>query len=87
MVFSHEWEPPHVLVFFWISQLRCLCKASWKVCLCKKLFESYDQTLINFISIINENENSEDNSNDDNGLQEPHVSDDDVPVDEYFSWE
>ena len=49
--------------------------------LCKKFFQAYDQTIINFISLTNENKNSEDYYDDSGDLQEPHDSDDDVIVD------
>ena len=49
--------------------------------MCKKFFEAYDQTILNFISLKNENENYEDNDDD---LQEPHDSYDDVAVDGDF---
>ena len=52
--------------------------------LCKKFLEAYDQTIINFISLTNENKNSEDDSDDSGYLQEPHDSDDDVTVDGDF---
>ena len=50
----------------------------------KKCFEACDQTVINFISLTNENKSSEDDSEDDEDLQEPHDSDDDVTVDGDF---
>ena len=50
----------------------------------QKIFEAYNQTIINFISLKNENKNSEDDSDDSNNLQEPHSSDDDVTVDGVF---
>ena len=52
--------------------------------MCKKCFEAYDQTIINFISLTNENKNSEDDSDDSEDLQESHDSDDDVTVDGYY---
>ena len=55
--------------------------ATCNICLCKKYFESHDQTIISFISIKNETKNSEDDSDDSDNLQEPHDSDDDVTVD------
>ena len=55
-----------------------------KICLYKKCFEAYDQTIIKFTSLTNENKNSEDDSDDSDNLQEPHDSDDDVTVDGYF---
>ena len=59
----------------------CFSIVTRKICLCKKCFEAYYQTIINFISLKNENENSEDDSNDAYNLQEPHDSDDDVTID------
>ena len=50
----------------------------------KKYFEAYDQTIFNFISLKNENRNSEDDSDNFRNLQEPHDSDDDVTVDGFF---
>ena len=49
--------------------------------LCKKCFEAYDQTIIYFIYLTNENETSEDNFENDENLQETYYSDDDVTVD------
>ena len=49
--------------------------------MCRKFFEAYDQTIINFISLTNENKSCEDNSDDSENLQEPHNSDDDVTFD------
>ena len=49
--------------------------------MCKKWFEEYDQNIINFISLTNENKNNEDDSDDSDNIQEPHDSDDDVTVD------
>ena len=68
----------------WQQYYLCCSIATCKIFLCKKFFEAYDQTLISFISITNENKNSEDDSDD---IQEPHDSDDDVTVDGdyYFS--
>ena len=48
--------------------------------MCKKCFKAYDQNIINFISLTGENKNSDGNSYDDDYLQEPHDSDDDVTV-------
>ena len=56
----------------------------YSVCLCKKFFKSYDQTIIYFIFLTNENKNSEDNFDNDNDVQEPHDSDYDMTVDVYF---
>ena len=50
----------------------------------KQFFESYDQTITNFISLTNENKNIKDDSNYSNYLQEPHDSDYDVTVDRDF---
>ena len=61
-----------------------LSKETCKIFLCKKLFEAYDQTIINFISLTNVNKNSEDDSGDDGNLQELHDSDDYVTVDGVF---
>ena len=49
-----------------------------------KCFEAYDKTIINFISLKNENKNSGDDSNDSEDLQEPPDSDDDVTVEGYY---
>ena len=49
-----------------------------------KYFEAYYKTIIYFISLTNENENIKDYSNDDEDLQEPYYSDDDVTIDGYF---
>ena len=62
----------------------CCGKATSKISLCKKYFEAYDQTVINFISLTNENKYSKDNSYDYENLQEPHDSDDDMTVDRDF---
>ena len=51
-----------------------------KICFCKKKFQAYDQTIIDFISLKNENKDSKDNSVNSNNLQEPHDSDDDVTI-------
>ena len=57
-----------------------------KICLYKKCFEAYDQTIIYFISPINKNKSSEDDSDDSEDIQQPHDSDDDGTVDgDYFS--
>ena len=52
--------------------------------MCKQFFVANDQTIIYFISLTNENKNSEDDSDDSENLQEPHNSDDDVTVDGYY---
>ena len=52
--------------------------------LCEKYFEEYDQIIITLIPVTNEKENSEDDSDDDGNIQEPHDLDDDVTVDGYF---
>ena len=62
----------------------CCSIETCKICLCNKYFEAYDQTIINFISLTNEHENSKDDSDDSKDLQEPHDSDDDVTVDRDF---
>ena len=62
----------------------CFSIATCNIYFFKKCFEACDQTVINFISLTNENKNSEDDSEDDEDLQEPHDSDDDVTVDGYF---
>ena len=60
----------------------CCGIATCKVCLWKKCFEAYDQTIINFIYLKNENKNSEDYYDNSEYLQKSHYSDDDVTVDE-----
>ena len=57
----------------------------YNICFCNKCFEAYNQTIINFISLTIENKTSKDDSDDYNGLQEPHYSDDDVTVYGYDS--
>ena len=52
-----------------------------KVFFCKKCLEEYDQTIINFISLTNENEDSEDDYDNGNDLQETHYLYDDMTVD------
>ena len=51
------------------------------MCLCKKCFESYDQTIINLISHTNENKNCQYNYDDSDNFQETHYSDDVVTAD------
>ena len=68
----------------WRHQFFCCSIVTRNICLCNKCFEAYDQKIINFISLTNENKNSEDNSNDSDDLQEPHDSDDDVTVEGYL---
>ena len=51
--------------------------------MCKKCFEAHDQKIINLIYLTNENENNEDNFGNDEYIQEPHDSDNDVTVDWY----
>ena len=51
----------------------------WKVCFCKKYFESYNKIIINFISLTNDfffKDDSDDNKN----MQGTYDSDDDVTV-------
>ena len=68
----------------WRQKYLCCSIATCSVCLCNNFFEAYDKTIINFISITNENEDSKVNSIYDKDLQEPHDSDGDVIVDGYF---
>ena len=62
----------------------CCSIATCKICLRNRCFEACDKTIIIFISLTNENKNSEENSDNSNDLQEPHDSDDDVTVDGDF---
>ena len=68
----------------WRQNYLCFSIATCSVCLCKKFFEAYNKTIINYIFITNENEDSKVNSVYDEDLQEPHDSDGDVIVDGYF---
>ena len=70
----------------WQQQYLCCSIATYSVCFCKKFFEAYDKTIINFISITNENEDSKVNFVYDKHLQEPHDSDGDVIVEGYFNF-
>ena len=50
----------------------CCSIATCNIFLSKEFFEAYDKTIINFISLTNENKNGEDDFNDSKNLQEPH---------------
>ena len=68
----------------WQHQHLCCSITTCYICLCKKLFEAYDQKIINFISLTNKNKNSKDDSDNSDDIKEPHDSDDDVTVDGYY---
>ena len=65
----------------WRHQYFCCTISTCNICICKKCFKAYDQNIINYISLTDENENCNNNSEDDNDLQEPYDKDDDVNVD------